>query len=54
MMSGSWVVGRVRILDDGFGGAGGKVGTVSSRNCGDCVVVGFLGGARQFVISNFN
>lgn len=39
MMSGSCVVGRVRILDEGFG-AGGKV---SSTNCGAAVVVGFLG-----------
>lgn len=41
MMSGSWVVGRVRILDEGLGGAGGKVETVSSITA--AVVVGFFG-----------
>lgn len=41
MMSGSAVVGRVRILDEGFGGDGGRVGTVSSSVVAD--VVAFLG-----------
>lgn len=41
MMSGSCVVGRVRMREDGLGGAGGKVETVSSTTAG--VVDGFLG-----------
>lgn len=42
MISGSWVVGLVRILDDGFGGGGGNVAADSSACCAG-EVVSFFG-----------